>query len=123
MTKAQNTANFINKYLITEDIGKGFGLYRMMAESKGINQREVALKIRRMEYKDFLRTRYWQLVSLQAKHDAGWKCETCGRRYNLEAHHLDYTKHGYEMYHVDQLKCLCDRCHHQIHLAKTNKPS
>ncbi|MBQ1809319.1 MAG: hypothetical protein IIZ87_07405, partial [Selenomonas sp.] len=76
--------------------GKGFGLYKMVAESKGADKAKIASVIRKMDYDDFMKTRYWQLVAQQVKHDAGWRCEDCGSRHGLVAHHDDYKRHGFE---------------------------
>lgn len=106
---------FSTKYLVAGETGKGYGLYRMLAESRGVNMRQVARMIRKMDYSEFLATRYWKLVVQQVQHDAGWRCKKCGRRDHLVVHHPDYRMHGYEMYHADELQCLCSYCHDRIH--------
>lgn len=119
MRKARSrskTDAFIDRYIMEEGgTGKGFGLYKMVAESKGADKAKIASVIRKMDYDDFMKTRYWQLVAQQVKHDAGWRCEDCGSRHGLVAHHDDYKRHGYEMYHVAELHCLCQTCHERRH--------
>ena len=109
------TKQFEETYLINAKIGKGFGLYKMIADSQGTNKSEVARRIRKMPYDDFMKTRYWQLVALQVKNDAGWRCEACGSTKGLVAHHVSYRIHGFEMYRVNELQCLCQACHERIH--------
>ena len=48
---------FIQKYLSPGDVEKGFGLYKMVAESKGTDKNMIATAIRRMPYEDYLCTR------------------------------------------------------------------
>lgn len=113
--KKSKTDAFIDKYVVQGETGKGFGLYKMVAESKGTDQARVASVIRKMDYLDFMKTIYWQLVAQQVKHDAGWCCVQCGSRRGLVAHHDGYRRHGYEMYHLRDLECLCQKCHERLH--------
>ena len=87
----------------------------MVTESKGADKAKVASTIRKMDYAEFMKTRYWQLVALQVKHDAGWRCAQCGSKHSLVAHHDGYRHHGYEMYHSHDLECLCQKCHERLH--------
>lgn len=112
---------FVEKYLTPGNVEKGFGLYKMVAESKGTDKNKIAMAIRRMPYDDFLHTRYWNLVALQVKHDAGCRCSICGRGGELVVHHPDYKWLGYEMYHTDSLQCLCRDCHEDIHGLRGEK--
>ena len=115
VSNKRKTDAFIDKYMVEGGTGKGFGLYKMVAESKGADKTKVASVIRKMDYLDFMKTRYWQLVAQQVKHNAGWRCEHCGSKHDLVAHHVGYRLHGYEMYHVAELKCLCQACHERLH--------
>lgn len=123
MRKVTNdkTDCFIKKYLTPGEAEKGFGLYKMVAESKGTDKSKIATAIRRMPYREFLHTRYWNLVALQVKHDAGCRCEKCGGRSGLVVHHPDYHWLGYDMYHADSLQCLCRNCHEQVHGLRGKK--
>lgn len=123
MRKVANdkTDFFIKKYLTPGEAKKGFGLYKMVAESKGTDKGKIATVIRRMPYREFLHTRYWNLVALQVKHDAGCRCEKCGGRSGLVVHHPDYHWLGYDMYHADSLQCLCRNCHEQVHGLRGKK--
>lgn len=117
MRKAANdpTDSFMKKYLTPGEVEKGFGLFKMVAESKGTDKNEIATAIRRMPYDDYLHSRYWNLVALQVKHNAGCRCEKCGGRRGLVVHHPDYRWLGYDMYHIDSLQCLCRDCHERLH--------
>jgi hypothetical protein len=106
---------FIDKYLVPGEVEKGFGFYRMVAESEGTDKKRIAKTIRRMPYEDYLHTRYWNLLAVQVKHDAGCKCKVCGWGGNLVVHHPDYKWPGYDMYHADRFQCLCRDCHERLH--------
>ena len=114
-TEKDKTVNFRKKYLVPGETGKGYGFYSMMYESRGVNKGMIGGLIRSMLYEDYLHTRYWKLVSLQVKHDAGWKCERCGGKWGLVVHHRDYRLLGYDMFHLDSLQCLCRECHEKLH--------
>ena len=115
MTTKQRTDEFCGKYLTPGSTGTGYGLYRMVADSRGTDKKRIYGRIRRMSYTDFLQTRYWNVTAQQVKHDAGWKCSVCGSKRGLVVHHPDYSHHGAEMYHTDALQCLCRHCHDLIH--------
>lgn len=115
MKAGEETKNFIENYLSKGAIRKGDGLYKMVAESTGVNKPFIASRLRRMNYSDFLKTRYWKLVSLQVKSDAHWCCSSCGSHSELVVHHPSYELHGYEMYHISGLQCLCRECHERLH--------
>ena len=116
-----NTRAFIDKYLVPGGTGKGFGCFRMVADSRGTDWRSIIGKIRRMEYHDFLATRYWNLIALQVKSDSGWRCAKCGRRSGLVVHHMDYACLGTELFHLEKLVCLCRECHEELHGLRRKK--
>lgn len=66
----------------------------------------------------FLRTPYWNAISLYAKSKANFSCQLCNSKENLRTHHRTYERHGYE--HRDEvikqdLIVLCDDCHSKFH--------
>jgi len=116
----KKTEEFIDKYLVDAPIGKGYGCFKMVRESCGVDKNRIANLIRRMPYEEYLHTRYWQLVSQQVKSDAGFRCEKCGTRWGLAVHHESYRWLGFDMYHVHELRCLCRRCHEEEHGIKAS---
>lgn len=80
----------------------------------------VWLKLQPLEYKDYLSTPYWQILSHRTKQDLGNSCVACGAKNNLHVHHRDYPKRGTEILnHLAVLTCLCGSCHELIHNAQT----
>lgn len=112
------TDSFTQKYLVNANPRKGVGFSTMVADTRGADKKKIGATIRRMPYRDFCNTLCWKLVALQVKHDAGYRCKKCGSRHGLVVHHLNYRILGYEMYHLDQLECLCGTCHEELHGIK-----
>lgn len=66
-------------------------------------------------YRDYLKTDYWQEVSRMVKKRAGYRCQLCNSPHDLIAHHRTYDHRGAELQHLDDLVCLCQRCHAVFH--------
>ncbi|HZR44353.1 MAG TPA: RNA-guided endonuclease IscB [Ktedonobacteraceae bacterium] len=48
----------------------------------------------------------------------GYQCQNCGKKNTrLEAHHIIYREHGGKDT-LENLLCLCETCHHQVHNGK-----
>ena len=76
---------------------------------------EIRSRIQNMDYQDFLKTPYWKSIALYVKEKAGKKCAMCGATKALEVHHLTYDNHGDELHHLDDLTCICRKCHENLH--------
>jgi hypothetical protein len=68
-----------------------------------------------MKYHDYLKTEYWQQVSRKVKERGGYRCQVCNSPHDLQAHHRTYDHRGNELKHLDDLICLCRRCHAIFH--------
>lgn len=68
-----------------------------------------------MKYDEYLQTEYWQEVSKAVKAKAGWKCQICNSPHDLNAHHRTYEHRGNELEHLEDMTCLCRRCHANYH--------
>ena len=68
-----------------------------------------------MKYQDYLKTDYWKAVALAVKKRAGYRCQVCNSQHDLQAHHRCYDNRGRELQHLDDLVCLCRRCHAIFH--------
>lgn len=73
------------------------------------------IKIRSMEYREFLESEYWQVIRTLILDRHGWRCAICGSNQHLQVHHRDYTNHGQEHLHPEDLTALCDSCHAKYH--------
>ena len=114
--RREKTDKFIEKYLSTADYSKGMSCYGMMADARGTAQKRVASVIKRMPYDEFMKTVYWHLIAYQVKKNSNWKCSISGKEGNLEVHHNNYSGiHGFEMFHLDELICVCHEEHVKIH--------
>ena len=72
-------------------------------------------KLGTMNYHDYLKTDYWKAVSQAVKKRAGYRCQICNSQHDLQAHHRCYDHRGNELNHLDDLTCLCRRCHAIFH--------
>jgi hypothetical protein len=71
----------------------------------------ISEQLRRMPYAQFLETQYWGLVKallLKARQD---RCDSCGSGAPLDVHHTTDENRGSEIWHLDDLKLVCRRCH------------
>lgn len=66
-------------------------------------------------YQQYLQTDYWKEVSRLVKVRAGFRCQLCNSQLDLVAHHRCYDHRGDEMNHLDDLVCICQRCHTAVH--------
>lgn len=69
-----------------------------------------------MEYNDFLNSPEWKAISAKRKEMDGYKCQCCGSKEHLVAHHTSYEKNSRKgNLDLSKLVTLCDRCHCIIH--------
>lgn len=74
-----------------------------------------------LRYHGYLQSDYWKQVSDAVKAKAGYRCQVCNSPHDLQAHHRSYANRGKELEHIDDLTCLCRRCHETFH-GKDEKP-
>lgn len=87
-----------------------------------IDKELIAQRIKYMNYKDFLKTPYWDAVSNQVKKNNVYTCQLCGaKNVTLHVHHPNYDFHGYEADNIDKLLCLCEKCHQKHHNIEETK--
>jgi len=85
---------------------------RKEREDKEATRLEVE-RLRRLPYRQYLRSDWWMLVKRQKKKRAGFRCEMCSSSKNLEVHHKTYENRGNE--HWEDLIVLCLICHERHH--------
>ena len=76
-----------------------------------------------MNYKEHLRSNYWNTVKTKVKLRDNFTCCDCGSRSNLAVHHITYQVYGFsivgsELQYLEWLVLLCEKCHHKIHKDK-----
>ena len=72
-------------------------------------------ELHEMDYKEFLETDYRKKLSKEVKKNAGNKCQACWSKKRLETHHSSYDNRWIEWKEIDDLVCLCHKCHEKIH--------
>lgn len=86
-------------------------IWENMIEIWGYAKRTKLLET--MPYDDYLATPEWQARAAEVKLLRGNRCEKCGSRDNLHAHHLTYDRRGHEL--PSDLQVLCKDCHAREH--------
>lgn len=66
-------------------------------------------------YADYRKTDHWKAVVVEVKKRAGFRCQLCNSQHDLCAHHRTYDHRGRELEFLDDLVCLCRRCHEIFH--------
>lgn len=66
-------------------------------------------------YKEFLNSLYWKIISEEKKRQANYACQLCGSKNQLNTHHSDYTYYGIEVFNMNKLIVLCKKCHSKFH--------
>lgn len=78
-----------------------------------LSRAEYLKRLETMPYDDYLATPEWQARAAEVKLLRGNRCEKCGSRDNLHAHHLTYDRRGHEL--PSDLQVLCKDCHAREH--------
>jgi len=109
---------FSEHFLKENNAGKNIGIKHfnsMLLYYTPDMAKDVCKKIREMNYKDFLTTLYWKIISYKIKHDAGFRCAVCNSNQRFEAHHRTYSIHGKEIENLRDITCLCNNSHSKHH--------
>ena len=67
----------------------------------------------KIEYKEYLSSRYWKDKRLEVLIFYKNQCVVCDSCYSLNVHHMKYTRLGKEK--MSDLVVLCKHCHQIIH--------
>jgi hypothetical protein len=74
-----------------------------------------------MDYQLYIKSEQWKRIAEKVKERAKYRCQVCAETANLAAHHNSYENLGDEENHMEDLVCLCRRCHEKHH-GKTGRP-
>jgi hypothetical protein len=77
--------------------------------------------IMQSQYQAYLLTPYWREVSRAVKKRAGFRCQLCNSPLDLQAHHRTYEHKGDELNHLNDLICLCKKCHKNFHAVERSE--
>lgn len=129
-TKIQHNSNltaqekiepsFTDKYLATDGkpvfaTQKRAFIRKFITGNEEVPINEVKAQTRKMSYSAFLDTVYWKSIAYYVKERDGKQCVLCGAEKRLVVHHKSYEHHGDELHHLDDLVCVCRKCHGEIH--------
>lgn len=76
---------------------------------------DVVAKLKASPYELFLRIPYWTIVRAYVMTLRGPRCEVCSWTGGLNVHHITYIHRGEEIFHLEDLKVLCEWCHMRGH--------
>lgn len=121
----ENTDAFISKWLaVGADVpqaerGSYSSSTKFRYEYFSTDRDAVAKHIKSMPYRDFLKTPMWKSISILVKKRSKFRCSLCGTESTyvnpLNVHHRTYEHHGYELSHMEDLICICNKCHAKFH--------
>lgn len=75
--------------------------------------------LRTKPYREYLKTQWWYRRRNQALRDAGYRCESCETKRELQVHHKSYQRLGCE--EKDDLLVVCRGCHLGHHFNETQE--
>lgn len=76
---------------------------------------ELITVLKTLPYERFLQTEYWFIVRAYVISQRGRRCERCERTGDLNVHHVQYDHRGEEVFYLEDLRLLCERCHAATH--------
>ena len=95
------------------------GLKNFVMDASNIyDHNYIKREVNKLQYKDFLKTAYWQGIRKYKLDKANNKCALCNSKKRLNVHHKTYDRHGTE--HLpevadEDLIVLCQDCHAKFH--------
>ena len=76
------------------------------------NDNVYNVRIYPLKYRSRYDTPEWERTRLLALQRAHWRCENCGKRGWLDAHHIDPVAVYPELFHLlSNIRALCRPCH------------
>lgn len=105
--KELTNAKYITRIKTKDVKGKFIYIYNIYENPCLSNEYKI------MPYKEYLQTDHWKQTRKKALKKAKYKCELCGSKENLNAHHKTYERKGNEL--PEDLIVLCEICHSTHH--------
>ncbi len=112
------TREYVKRYLISSNLPI---VPIENLKSDWVNWDIITEYIQSMPYDDFLKTVYWRSIADHKKDEAKHRCQLCNSEKELKTHHRTYENHGKELFYLDDLIILCDKCHGLFHDEKKEK--
>lgn len=124
LTEIKTTDEYISTFIKNEN-GYMFdsNTWNLLTKSD-VDYKIVKNELTKLSYKDFIKTKYWKIISNRKKFFSNFKCNDCGSilsQNELHTHHLTYDNKGDELNHLDDLIVLCVDCHNKRH-SKDDEP-
>lgn len=113
------TARLLKRMKAYFDIGDTAGVSECLEAIEALKAEPVRhhrvriIELRRMAYHEYLLSEEWAETRQRALERAMFRCQSCGSRDRLQAHHRTYERVGEES--ADDLIVLCAICHEKVH--------
>ena len=78
--------------------------------------RYVRIHHNKMDWYEYMQSPEWQRLRNEALRRDKYVCQLCGEGKNLHVHHVSYEHVGTAR-ELDDVVCLCARCHDEVHAA------
>jgi len=120
-----NLSLFICDYIINEYEYKENEFIYLEQRANNIKEYYHYFKdlLNNMDYKDYLASPYWKIISNERKRIDKNVCRLCNGDKNLNVHHSTYINRGFEFNNMSDIITLCCDCHSHHHNKQTNKPT
>ena len=109
------TARFEDIGVKAEGIQKWYELQKYLFDFDYEANRKLSNLLCGLEYRDFLKTPYWDAVREKIRRRDRFMCCLCGSKLGLRVHHKTYEHHGREADYLQDLLLLCENCHKKFH--------
>ena len=110
-----DTKDFIEKYIENMSNESINGSMIPGWIHSNVDWASARIRIMKLPYSAFLKTYYWRAITMYLKHKNGDHCTYCPSETNLQVHHKTYDHHGIELFYMDELEVVCDKCHKAKH--------
>ena len=78
-------------------------------DSRG-GEESLEKTIGKYSYQGYIGSYIWKTIS-EYNRQLHPQCEDCGSMFHLQVHHSSYKNLGLEIYHPEDLRVLCSKCH------------
>jgi hypothetical protein len=109
ITYFNNFENELSFYL------ENYGYQQVLIHYRIFVNEEIINYYNNLKYKKYLNTCYWQAIRQLKLKEANYRCQQCNQEDILDVHHKTYKHRGLEFIFLNDLICLCEKCHNKEH--------
>ena len=91
-------------------------------KSQQIEHGKQLVYLKSLPYQEYLKTEHWDYIRKLTLKNANYRCSICNNAKPLHTHHRSYEYSGEEEKHMEDIICLCNRCHYKFHFQLPKPP-